>query len=117
VAATKPIYRVHFHADNKAYELHARELDTTAVFGFVAVGKFVWGSRSEVIVDPSEQSLKNEFDGVKKTYIPYHAVQRIDVVERAGGGKVVSLPGSGKAASTGPAVFPPGMPDPGSSKT
>jgi hypothetical protein len=104
-----------FHADGKAYELYAHELDTASMFGFVEVGKFVWGSRSEVIVDPSEQSVKNEFDAVKKTYIPYHAVQRIDVVEKGGGGKVVTLAAASKTATIAP-VLPPGIPDPGSSK-
>jgi hypothetical protein len=64
-----------------------------------------------LIVDPSEQSLKNEFEGVKKTLIPYHAVQRIDLVEKSGPGKVVALPSSSKEAPGTP-VYPPGMPDP-----
>ena len=40
-----------------------------------------------MVVDPSEESLKTEFHGVKKTYIPLHAVLKIDIVEKEGHGK------------------------------
>jgi len=91
------------------YELYAREVTHGDIFGFVLVEDLVWGKKSEIIVDPTEQELKNEFAGVKRTYIPLHAVIRIDAVDKGGSPKVVSLPG-GSAARQGLTpvpVYPP----------
>ena len=35
-----------------------------------------------MIVDPSEEKLKNEFSSVKRSYIPMHSLVRIDEVEK-----------------------------------
>lgn len=110
MAKRKPIYRVRYQSEDKVYELYAEELDTTSMFGFVEVGSFLWGRRSSVIVDPSEQSLRHEFDGVKRTYIPYHCIRRIDLVEKGGTAKIVALPG-GASAPVVPGV-PPLAPGP-----
>jgi hypothetical protein len=49
------------------------------------------------VVDPSEEKLKSEFEGVKRTYIPLQAVIRIDEVERSGANKIITADGrSGK---------------------
>lgn len=110
MASKKPVYRVRFVSDGNEYELYAKEIDASAMMGFVEVGGFVWGRRTSVIVDPSEQALRNEFDGVKRTYIPYQSIRRIDQVEKGGTGKVVALPGQPKVEA--PPV-PPMLPDPG----
>jgi len=47
-----------------------------------------------VLVDPSEERLKSEFAGVKRTHIPLQAVVRIDEVEKEGTNKIVSLAGT-----------------------
>ena len=40
------------------------------------------------LVDPSEEKLKAEFQGVKRSYIPMHAVIRIDEVEDSGPARI-----------------------------
>jgi len=92
-SSKKPVYRIRYQSEDKLYEIYARKVDTSAMFGFVEIGDFVWGRRSSVIVDPSEQVLRNEFDGVSRTYVPYNAIRRIDVVEKSGSGKILSLAG------------------------
>jgi hypothetical protein len=90
--ASKPIYRIRFLNEGKVYELYARRVHHGELFGFVQIEDILWGKRSEVIVDPSEQELKNEFSGVKRTSIPLHAIVRIDEVDKGGTAKILPMP-------------------------
>jgi len=49
----------------------------------VEVEELVFGEKSAVVVDPAEERLKAEFAGVKRSYIPMHAIIRIDEVAPA----------------------------------
>lgn len=86
----KPIYKVVFQSQGNVYELYARNVGQGALFAFVEVEDILFGSRGGVLVDPSEEKLKSEFAGVKRTYIPLHAVVRIDEVEKEGVNKIVA---------------------------
>ncbi len=58
------------------------------MLGFVVVEELIFGERSSVLVDPSEEKLAAEFSGVKRTFIPVHAIIRIDEVEKEGINKI-----------------------------
>ncbi len=77
-------YKVIFHNQGKVYEVFARSVAQGELFGFVAIEELLFGERSEIVVDPTEEGLKTEFKGVKRSYIPMHAVIRIDEVEKQG---------------------------------
>jgi hypothetical protein len=51
----------------------------------------IFGERASVVVDPSEERLKSEFGSVTRTYIPMHAVIRIDQVKKEGAPKISEL--------------------------
>jgi len=56
-------------------------------------------------------NLKSEFSGVKRTYIPMHAVIRIDEVEKEGNAKIHDTEGSGGQVVGFPGSYiPPGKP-------
>jgi len=102
------IYRITFHNQGKVYEMYAREVASSGMFGFVEVAQFVFGERSQVIVDSSEEALKSEFAGVKRAFVPLHAVIRIDEVEREGQARItVAEKGESKVAP-----FPLPIPQP-----
>lgn len=88
----KRIFRVFFTAQGKSYELYAGKVGQADMYGFIEVEELVFGERTSLVVDPSEEQLKNDFAGVKKTYIPFHSIVRIDEVEKEGPGKVLHLP-------------------------
>ncbi|MBT6277963.1 MAG: DUF1820 family protein [Chromatiales bacterium] len=90
----KHIYKVVFHNQGKVYELYAGEISQGELYGFVEVADIIFGERSSVLVDPSEERLKAEFAEVKRTYIPMHAVIRMDEVDKEGTNKIVSTDGS-----------------------
>jgi len=110
--AAKRLYRIRFHSEGKLVELYARQVTQGALFGFVEVAQLVWGNRSEVIIDPSEQELRNEFDGVQRIHVPLHAVVRIDEVEKGGSAKVVPLPAAGERPPLPFPLYGPGTPGP-----
>lgn len=93
----KRIYRVRFMNEGRIFELYARNVTQGTLFGFIEIAELLWGRKSEVIVDPSEQELKNEFAGVNRVHVPLHAVIRIDEVEKTGTAKIIPLSGSGEA--------------------
>lgn len=90
----KHIYKVVFHNQGKVYELHAGHVNQGELYGFVEVSDIIFGERSSVLVDPSEERLKAEFAGVKRTYIPMHAVIRMDEVDKEGVNKITSADGN-----------------------
>ncbi|MEE9287919.1 MAG: DUF1820 family protein [Gammaproteobacteria bacterium] len=98
----KPIYKVIFHNQGKIYEVYARQVRQGEMFGFVEMEQLVFGGKSSVVVDPSEETLKSEFKGVTRTYIPLHAIIRIDEVEKERPGKVFQMTEDGKVVAPFP---------------
>lgn len=102
MATKKRVFKIMFLNQGKTYELYAKSVTQGALFGFVEVEGLLFGEKSSVIVDPNEDTLQREFAGVERTYVPLHAVLRIDEVEKRGaarihaasdsGGKVTPLP-------------------------
>ena len=86
--ASKNIFRIIFHNQGSIYEVYAHEVSQGGMYAFVEVGDITFGERSKVVVDPSDEKLKSEFAGVKRTYIPLHAIVRIDEVEKEGQAKI-----------------------------
>ena len=111
----KHIYKITFLNQGKVYEIYAGGVSQGGLFGFVEVEQLLFGERSQVVVDPSEESLKKEFEGVKRVYLPMHAIVRIDEVERQGAARVTSRPkDDGNVASFPMPIYTPKS-DPGKS--
>lgn len=85
----KTIFRVCFFSQDTYYELYARSVGECEMMGFLEVDEFVFGETTTLLVDPSEERLKNEFSSVKRTYIPMHCVIRIDEVDKEGVSKAI----------------------------
>lgn len=82
------LYRITFANLESVYEIYARSISESDMFGFLVVEDFVFGENSSLVVDPSEERLKVEFNCVKRTYIPIQSVFRIDEVDKQGVSKV-----------------------------
>ncbi|MCX2982320.1 DUF1820 family protein [Halieaceae bacterium IMCC14734] len=84
----QPVYKVIFQNQNKVYEVYARQIFQSDMWGFIEIEEFMFGERSQILVDPSEEKLKNEFGNVTRSYIPMHSIIRIDEVEKEGAAKI-----------------------------
>jgi hypothetical protein len=89
----RQIYRILFHNQGQVYEVYARAIFQSDLYGFVEVEDYVFGSRSKMVIDPSEDRLRSEFDGVQRSFIPMHAIIRIDEVEKEGIAKITDSRG------------------------
>src|SRR5499427_4937340 len=101
--AASHIFRIMFVNQGKVYEVYARRVSHGELFGFIEVEELLFGERSSVVLDPSEERIKGEFSGVKRTFLPMHSILRIDEVKQHGTAKITVLE-SGAAANV--AQFP-----------
>lgn len=105
------VYKVIFHNNSQVYELYAKAIYQSDMYGFVEVEELVFGERSQILVTPGEEKLKAEFSGVKRSFIPMHAIIRIDEVNKEGVGKVTDAP-EGSNVSQFPAMSGRPIPKP-----
>lgn len=82
------LYKVVFQAQGQVVELYARSVTQSALFGFVEIEDLVFGARSDLVVDPSAEGLRNEYGGAKRLFLPLHAVVRLEEVEHEGAARV-----------------------------
>ena len=105
----RKVYKVIFLNQGKVFEIYAGQVAQGSLFGFIEVEQLLFGERSQIIVDSTEESLKTEFAGVKRIFIPMHAVVRIDEVEKEGPGRITDPEGGPGTVK----VFPVPVPPPG----
>jgi hypothetical protein len=106
--AASHIFKVIFVNQGKVYEIYARKVNHGALLGFIEVEELAFGERSAVVVDPSEEKIKAEFEGVKRTFLPMHSVLRIDEVRKQGISKISTFEGSNVAQFPMPVYTPDG---------
>lgn len=98
--AAQPVYKIIFHNGKQVFEIFARQIYQSDMWGFIEIEEMLFGERSQIVVDPGEEKLKSEFSGVKRSYIPMQSIIRIDEVEKQGaakisegeGGKIATFP-------------------------
>ena len=81
---SRDLFRITFLNKGQVYEVYVREVYQSDLYGFIEIENFVFGERSQMVVDPGEEKLKTEFGGVKRSFIPIQAIIRIDEVEKEG---------------------------------
>ncbi len=95
---TKRVYKIIFHNQGEVFEIYAKNVGQGHLYGFVEVEEILYGERSQVVVDPSEERMKSEFRGVKRIFLPMHAVVRIDEVEKEGVPRITRQEGDGNVS-------------------
>jgi len=78
------IYRVAFLKHGKVYELYCRDVNTVTMWGFVELNELVFGDKDAVVVDPTEEKMRDEFEGVETLFVPLHSVLSIEKVNKRG---------------------------------
>lgn len=85
---SRSVYRIIYVNQGKIYEIYAHKVKQGELYGFVEIEDLIFGAQSKMVVDPSEEKLKTEFNGVKRFFVPMHAIIRIDHVEKRGAAKI-----------------------------
>ncbi|ANB16492.1 DUF1820 family protein [Dokdonella koreensis] len=77
------LYRVTFLSQGKSYELYARRVASSALWGFTEVADLVFEPQGEgLVVDPTEERLREEFGNTRVLHLPIQSIQRIEEVDR-----------------------------------
>ena len=100
------IYKILFMNQEQVFEMFVRHIFQSDIYGFIEVEEYLFNERSQMIVDPSEEKLKTLFGGVKRSFIPMHAIIRIDEVEQLGTVKITE----GKGGASNVHAFAPVAP-------
>ena len=87
------LYKISFINKDKIYDMYAKQVYESDLYGFLAIEEIVFGNASEILIDPSEEKLKAEFSGVKRSFIPLHSIIRIDEVKERGLCKITDYDG------------------------
>ncbi len=104
--AASHIFKVVFANQGRVYEIYAKKVSHGELWGFVEVEELIFGEKSSVVVDPSEERVKSEFEGVKRTYLPMHSILRIDEVRKQGISKITVVEASNISQFPAPMYTP-----------
>ena len=82
------IYKIKFIQVGEVYEIFAKNIYQSDLYGFVEIEDYIFNTGSSLVVDTSEEKLKTEFNDVKRTYVPINSIIRIDEVTELGKSKI-----------------------------
>jgi len=80
----KPLYKITFLNAGKIYELYARKVSTGTLWGFTEVAELVFEMHDGVVIDPTEERLRDEFGNTRVLHLPMQSIVRIEEVEKKG---------------------------------
>jgi len=82
--AEKRLYKIIFLNQGKVYELFSKSVASSGLWGFVEVSDLVFDSAEGLVVDPTEERMKQEFAGARVLHLPIQSVLRVEEVEKRG---------------------------------
>lgn len=88
------VYRVLFHNQGKIFDVFVRSVGRAELFGFLELQDFVFSKPTSMVIDPSEDKLRNEFEKVNRVFVPISQVERIDEVPEVGEAKITETDGT-----------------------
>jgi hypothetical protein len=79
------LYKVTFLSQGKSIELYARQVASSALWGFTEIGELVFDPPGEgIVVDPTEERLREEFKDTTVLHLPMQSILRIEEVAKRG---------------------------------
>lgn len=78
------LYKVTFLNHGRVYELYARRVAGSTLWGFTEVSDLVFDVSDGVVIDPTEERLRDEFGNTRALHLPMQSVIRIEEVEKKG---------------------------------
>lgn len=82
--SSRTLYKITFLNAGKIYELYARQVTSSSLWGFTEVSELVWDNGENVVIDPTEERLRDEFGNTRRLHLPMQSVIRVEEVERKG---------------------------------
>ena len=79
---TRVLYKITFHNAGKIYELYARRVSSSSLWGYTEVADLVFDVNEGLVVDPTEERLRDEFANTRVLHLPLQSVVRVEEVDR-----------------------------------
>jgi hypothetical protein len=98
---SRKLYKVVFLNHGKIYELYAKRVAASDLWGFTVVSELEFAPRDTMLVDPTEEKLRDEFARTKSLHLPMQSIVRIEEVDERGtaairdghsGEKIIPMP-------------------------
>ncbi|AKS41965.1 hypothetical protein WM2015_1595 [Wenzhouxiangella marina] len=96
------MYKITFFNQGQVYELFCGKVHGSELaYGFIEISELIFDDGDSVVIDPTEERMREEFADVEVMHLPAHAVVRIEKVRKRGncvirdsksGEKVTPLP-------------------------
>ena len=80
----KKLYKITFFNAGKIYELYARNIMSGDIWGFTEISELVFDVNEGLVVDPTEERLRDEFANTRVLHLPMQSIVRIEEVDRKG---------------------------------
>ena len=82
--ADKRLYKVVFLNGGKVYELYSEGVVSSGLWGFIEVSGLVFETSDGLVVDPTEEKMRQEFEHASVLHLPIQSVLRVEEVEKRG---------------------------------
>ena len=82
--AEKRLYKIIFLNQGKVYELFSEGVTSSGLWGFIEVSGLVFESGEGLVVDPTEERMRQEFADAQVLHLPIQAVLRVEEVAKRG---------------------------------
>ena len=82
--AEKKLYKVVFLNNGTVYELFANNVMSSGLWGFVEVSDLVLETSDGLVVDPTEEKMRQEFEHASVLHLPMQSVLRVEEVAKRG---------------------------------
>ena len=82
--AEKRLYKIIFLNQGKVYELFGRKVASSELWGFIEVADLIFETGESLVVDPTEERMRQEFEGARALHLPIQSVLRVEEVDRRG---------------------------------
>ncbi len=80
----KQLYKIIFLNHGKVYELYSEGVTSSGLWGFIEVSNLVFETGEGLVVDPTEEKMRQEFESAKVLHLPIQSVLRVEEVEKRG---------------------------------
>lgn len=78
------LYKISFMNAHRVYELYARNVISGSLWGFIEIRDLVFDVHEGLVIDPSEERLRDEFAHTKALHLPMQQLIRIEEVSHKG---------------------------------
>jgi hypothetical protein len=82
--ADKKLYKIIFLNNGKVYELFSEGVTSSGLWGFIEVSDLVFDTAEGLVVDPTEEKMREEFNDARVLHLPIQSVLRVEEVEQRG---------------------------------